>query len=170
MCSRYISWLAYKQRKTKISLTEVKLSHSWTASIIWRPINWLKVQDSYHCRIRTSKFKKLNIIHEVEDHTSSQQKFHPCNILFAKYIFFGKQECSSHSIRPAQCNLLNLLQLRNKDYRKDSTVPRYMYLAPNWTSSFTRGRETLFKIFPPTLILGSLYLWWGYGQCVWYGD
>jgi hypothetical protein len=151
MCSRYIIWLAYKQRKTKVNLTEDKSSHSWTASIIWRPINCLKVQDSYNCKIWTSKFKKLNIIHEVEDHTSSQQKFHPCNILFAKYILFGMQGCSIHSIWPAYCNLLNLHQLRNKDYRKVSTVPHYMYIAPHWTSSFTGGRrgDPFYKLFPP---------------------
>jgi len=59
--------------------------------------------------------------------------------------------------------------LRNQDYRKLSTSPRDMYLAPQCTSSFT-GAKTLFKIFPPTLILSSLCLWWGSGQCVWYGN
>lgn len=141
------------QRKSKVSLTEDKLSNSWTVSISWRPINCLKVQDIYHCKIWTSKFKKLNIIHVAEDHTSSQQKFQPCKILFTKYIFFGIQDCSIHSIWPAHCNLLNLHQLRNNDYRKVPTFPREMYLAPHWTTSVT-GKK-LFLRFSPSSNFGQ---------------
>jgi len=88
------------------------------------------------------------ITHEAEDHTSPQQKFQPCNILFAKYIFIEMQDCSIHSIWPAHCNLLNLHQMRNQDYRKVSAFPCDTYLAPHCTFSFTGGKKTLFKIFP----------------------